>query len=81
MSRRLVVSSEAGNYEIDYSTLSLREINHRIRALEKKYGTSFARFSGCFSCSDASQDEMTDVMDWECLVEEKAGRLKVSKPA
>ena len=76
MNRRLVIDSEPGHIEINYSTLSLREINRRIGALEMKYAASFERFSSSFSCSNASQDEMTDIMDWECLIEERAERRR-----
>ncbi|HEY3130371.1 MAG TPA: hypothetical protein VGL91_13005 [Acidobacteriota bacterium] len=75
MSRRLIIeSSEQGRREIDYSSLSLREIDRRVKAYEKKYRTSFARHSKQFSCSDASPLEMTDIMDWEYLEQEKKER-------
>ena len=32
-----------------------------------------------FSCDDAAPDEMTDIMDWELLVEEKTRRIKPPK--
>ncbi len=79
MSRKLVIDDEYGHREIEYSSLSTREINQRIRAYESKYRTTFARYYKNFSCSDATPDEMTDVMDWELLVEEKALRLKTPK--
>lgn len=79
MSRKLVIDDEHGHREIEYSSLSLREINQRIRTYETKYGVSFSRYYKGFSCSDATPDEMTDVMDWEFLVDEKALRIKIPK--
>ena len=50
-----------------------------IAAYETKYGSSFSRYYKTFSCSDATPDEMTDVMDWELLIEEKALRMKTPR--
>lgn len=75
MSKRLVIeSSDQGGTEIDYSSLSLREIGRRVRAYETKYGMSFTPYNRQFSCDDATPSEMTDIMDWEYLVEERATR-------
>ncbi len=80
MSRKLIIeSSEQGRSEIDYSSLSLREIDGRIKAYEKKYGASFARYNKQFSCSDASPREMTDIMDWEYLEQEKKERWRARR--
>ena len=79
MIKKLIIESEGERTEIVYSDLSMREINSRIRAYERKYGTSFSRYFKTFSCDDASPDEMTDIMDWEYLVEEKAGRIRSPK--
>jgi hypothetical protein len=76
MSRKLVINDQNGHREIEYSSLSIRQINQRIRAYESKYGLSFPRYYKTFSCADATPDEMTDVIDWELLVEEKALRTK-----
>ena len=79
MSRKLVIDDEHGHREIEYSSLTPREINQRIRAYESKYGSSFSCYYKNFSCGDATPDEMTDIMDWELLVEEKALGLKTRK--
>jgi hypothetical protein len=79
MIKRLVIESGGKRKEIVYSDLSMRDINSRIRAYERKYGTSFSRYSKAFSCDDALPDEMTDVMDWEYLIAEKASRLRSPK--
>ncbi len=79
MSHKLVIDSEEGHREIDYSVLSLREINRRIREYKKKYKGSYLPYCSCLSYSDASSDEMTEIMDWDGLVEEKAERIKTAK--
>ena len=79
MSRKLVINDQSGRREIEYSSLSTRQINQRIRAYESKYGLSFSRYYKNFSCADATPDEMTDVLDWELLVEEKALRAKTAR--
>ena len=79
MIRKLVIESDGKRTEIVYSELSIRDINSRIRAYEQKYGSSFARYFKTFSCDDALPDEMTDIMDWEYLVEEKSTRLRSPK--
>ena len=77
MKRKLTIdSSDEGHIEICYDVLSIAEINSRIRAYEKKYGMNFSRFLRGFSCDSATPDEMTDQMDWECLVEELADRMR-----
>lgn len=49
------------------------EIHSRIRGYEKKYGR-YSRYIKTYSCGDATPSETTDVMDWECLLEEKDRR-------
>lgn len=79
MSRKLVIDDEHGHREIEYSSLSMREVNRRIRGYESKYGSSFSRYYKTYSCADATPDEITDVMDWELLTEEQALRMKTPK--
>lgn len=69
--RSVIQSSEHAPREINYSLLTLREIQKRIRVYEKKYGAPFAKYNKQFSCHDALPWEMTDIMDWEYLVQEK----------
>lgn len=79
MIKKLVIEEDGKRTEIVYSDLSMRDINSRIRGYEKKYGTSFSNYFQTFSCDDARPDEMTDVMNWEYLVAEKAERMKTPK--
>ena len=80
MNRRLVIEGPEGRTEIHYSALTLKEISHRIRAYEKKYGATFSHFCSRFSCDSATPDEMTAVMDWEYLMKEKAERQVTKNP-
>ncbi len=59
MSRKLVIDDEHGHREIEYSALSMREINQRIRAYETKYGSPLFPYYKQFSCSDAPPDPPT----------------------
>jgi hypothetical protein len=76
VSKKLIVDTNGKRTEIDYASLSTPEIVNRIRGYERKYGSSYARYMKTFSCDDARPGEMTDVMDWELLLEEKTLRLK-----
>ncbi len=78
MSIKLVIEENGKRTEIDYDTLSMAEIKSRIRSYEKKHGP-YHRFIKTYSCSDSTPDETTDVMDWECLIEEKT-RRSAGKP-
>jgi hypothetical protein len=73
MSMKLVIEENGKRTEIDYDELSGPEIRSRLRAYEKKYGP-YPRYMKTYSCSDSTPDETTDVMDWECLLEEKKRR-------
>jgi hypothetical protein len=75
MSRISVFESpETGRVVTDYSSLSLREIDKRIKVYQKKYGMPFTRYNRQFSCDEALPWETPDIMDWENLVEERAAR-------
>ena len=78
MKRKLVIdSSDHGRKEISYDSLSLHEIESRIRAYEKKHGVSFSRWVRDFNCDNASPEEMTDYMDWNILLKERAERRRL----
>jgi len=69
MSRILAIRGTEGDREIDYSSLSLKEIQKRIKSYEKKYG-SFAKFLKSYDCESSSPEEYLTLIDWECLVNE-----------
>lgn len=60
---------------INYSVLPEGDIEKRIKGYEKKYGKNYDDFYNRFDCGEASLDELTDLLDWENLVEEKKARL------
>lgn len=75
MNRTLVIeSSDRKRQEINYAALSTKEIDRRIGVYERRYKSPFDMYNAKFSCSDASPREMTDVMDWESLVQERQTR-------
>lgn len=75
MNRKLVIdSSETGKTVIEYSKLSVQEIESRIKAYEKKHAMSYARFDRSYDCDYATREDTRDLMDWENLVEEKKER-------
>lgn len=78
MSRKLLIETSEGTREIHYGALSSGEITRRISEYEKRYGSSFVQFSKHLSCDQIGPQEMTDVMDWECLETERASRQNVS---
>ena len=82
MSRVLAVRGTEGEREVDYSALSLKEIQKRIKGYERKYG-SFARFFRSYDCESSPPEEYLTLIDWECLLNEiksrKGTRLSLVK--
>ena len=72
-------SSECGRIEVTYSELTLQQVDRQILSYEKKYGMPFSRFRKQFSCDDALPGEVSDFMEWDNLVQEKAARLRHEK--
>ncbi len=56
MSRLLAIKGTDGEREVDYSSLSLKEIQKRIKGYEKKHG-SFARFFKAYDCEDSPPED------------------------
>lgn len=79
MSRKMIVeNSETGRTVIEYGRFSLAELDKQIKAYEKKHGMVFVAFHRGYNHDYASDEETTDFMDWENLVEEK--KLRMAKP-
>ena len=72
----LIIQDGDKRREINYSELSDDYIEKRIGEYETKYGKNFQGFYNSFDCSEASMDELTDLLDWESLVEEKKARIE-----
>ena len=75
MSRILAIKGTEGEKEVDYSTLSLKEIQKRIRGNEKQYG-SYARFLKGYDCESGTPEDYLTLIDWECLLAEIKSRKR-----
>jgi hypothetical protein len=82
MSRILAIKGDEGEREVDYSALSLKEIQKKLKAYEKKYG-SYARFLRSYDCESSPAEDYLTLIDWECLLNEsncrKTTRLSLIK--
>lgn len=82
MSRILAIKGTDGDREVDYSSLSLKEIQKRIKSHEKQFG-SFAKFFRSYDCESSAPDDYLVLTDWECLLNElmtrKGPRLTLVK--
>jgi hypothetical protein len=73
MSRILAIKGTEGEREVDYSFLSLKEIQKRIKVYEKKYG-SYPRFLKSYDCESSPPEDYLTLVDWECLTDELKSR-------
>ncbi|TAJ98781.1 hypothetical protein EPO44_11030 [bacterium] len=69
MSRVLAIRGTEGEREVDYSSLALKEIQKKIKAHEKRYG-SFTKFLKSYDCESGSPEDYLTLIDWECLMNE-----------
>ncbi len=81
MSRIVVISGTEGERRIDYSLLSPKEIDKRVRAYQKQYG-SFRKFLHGYDCGSSPPEDYVTLVDWESLLaEQKARKCGIEKPA
>ena len=73
MSKIVAIKGTEGEREMDYSTLSPKEIDKRIKAHEKRFG-NFAKFLRGYDCESSPPDDYLTLLDWECLLEEQKSR-------
>jgi len=73
---KLIIQDGEIRKEINYSELSEEHIEQHIEQYEKKYDMTYQEFYNGFDCDEASIDELTDLLDWESLVEEKKVRME-----
>jgi hypothetical protein len=73
MSRILAIKGTDQAKEVDYSLLSEKEIQKRIKSYEKRYG-SLPRLLKSYDCESGSADDYLTLIDWECLVNEAKSR-------
>jgi hypothetical protein len=75
MSRILAIKGTEVEKEVDYSTLSLKETQKRIKNYEKQYG-SYARFLKGYDCESGTPEDYLILIDWECLLAEIKSRKR-----
>jgi hypothetical protein len=73
VSRILAVKGTEGEREVDYSSLSPKEIQKRIKGYERKYG-SFSKFLRSYDCESSPPEDYLTLVDWECLLNEMKSR-------
>jgi len=78
----LAIKGTDGDREVDYSALTLKEIQKRIKSYERKFG-SFTKFFRSYDCESSAPDDYLTLIDWECLLNElktrKGPRLSLVK--
>jgi len=81
MSRVVVISGTEGEQRIDYSTFSPKEIDKKVRAYQRQYG-SFRKFLHSYDCEFSPPEDYVTLVDWEALLaEQKARKRSIKKPA
>ena len=65
----LAIKGTDGDREVDYSALTLKEIQKRIKSYERKFG-SFTKFFRSYDCESSAPDDYLTLIDWECLLNE-----------
>lgn len=78
MSRIVVISGTEGERRIDYSTFSSKEIDQRIKAYQKQYG-SFRKFLHGYDCEFSPPEDYVTLVDWESLLAEQKARKRGTK--
>jgi hypothetical protein len=81
MSRIVVISGTGGERRIDYSVLTSREIDRRLRAYQKHHG-SFRKFLYSYDCESSPPEDSVILIDWESLLAERKERKRgTGRPA
>jgi hypothetical protein len=73
MSRILAAKGTEGEKVADYSALSLKEVQKRIKGYEKQFG-SYSRFLKGYDCESGTPEDYLILIDWECLLAEIKSR-------
>jgi len=79
VSRRSIVISSEGRSEVAYGQLPVEDLEHRMGEYERKYGWPLESFAIGVSCDTAGVHELSDLMDWESLVEEIKTRPRLDR--
>ena len=81
MSRIVVISGTEGERRIDYSVLTAREIDRRLRAYQRQHG-SFRKFLYSYDCESSPPEDSVILIDWESLLAERKERKQsTGRPA
>jgi hypothetical protein len=81
MSRIVVISGTEGERRIDYSVLTPKEIEKKLRAYQRQHG-SFRKFLHAYDCESSPPEDYVTLIDWESLlVEQKARKRHTERPA
>jgi hypothetical protein len=75
MSRILAIKGSEGQREVDYSALTLKEIQKKIKQYEKKFG-NLSKFMRQYECESSPAEDYLILIDWECLLEEQKSRKR-----
>jgi hypothetical protein len=73
MSRILAIKGTEGEREVDYSALSLKEIQKKLKDYEKQHG-SYTKFLRGYDCESGTPEDYLILIDWECLLAEIKSR-------
>jgi hypothetical protein len=73
MSRILAIKGTEVQREVDYSALSLKEIQKKLKDYEKRHG-SYAKFLRGYDCESGTPEDYLILIDWECLLTEIKSR-------
>ena len=81
MSCIVVISGTEEERSIDYSSLSSKEIDKRVRAYQKQY-SSFRKFLYGYDCEFSPPEDYVTLVDWESLLaEQKTRKRGTERPA
>ena len=70
-----LIIKDSGKKEkiIDYSKLSLEQIERRLSQYERRHG-NFEAFAKQYDCDEGNTDLYTQLLDWKNLISEKRKR-------
>ena len=75
MSKIVAIKGSSGEKELDYSTLSHKEIEKNIKVYEKRFG-SLAKLRRQYDCESSPAEDYLTLLDWECLLDEQKNRKR-----
>lgn len=70
---KLIIEGPGGRKVIDYSRMTLAQIEKKLKGYERRFG-SYEKFMSQYDCGSSTPKEAFICMDWTSLLEER-GRL------